>query len=223
MARPGTARSTPSLRPGRAPARTRQQRGVRTEAAILDATIRLLTTRGIHGTSLDLLAEEVGVAKSSILWHFGSKEELLLRVVERVLEEVAEGPVKRILALPTFEERADAAWDFFASHLRGRHAGLRRVVLYLIFECVEDRPELRSRLQHLYRRIREMYEVGLEGIVADPERRRRIAIATVATFDGIFLQWLLDPAAIDLDALHDQLRAQAREGLLPHDKETSDG
>ncbi len=191
--------------------------------AILDATIRLLATRGIHGTSLDLLAEEVGVSKSSILWHFGSKEELLLRVVERVLEEVADGPVKRILALPTFEERADATWRFLPEPAPRRHAGLRRVVLYLIFESVEERPELRARLQQLYRRIREMYEVGLEGIVADADQRRRIAIATVATFDGIFLQWLLDPDAIDLDALHDQLREQAREGLLPHEKESADG
>ena len=74
---------------------------MRTEEAILQATMRLLATRGIHGTSLDLLAEEVGVAKSSILWHFGSKEELLLRVAERVLDEVARGPVQKILALPT--------------------------------------------------------------------------------------------------------------------------
>src|SRR5690349_8604575 len=72
------------------PARARQERGVRTEEAILEATLKLLSTRGIHGMSLDLLSDEVGVAKSSILWHFGSKEELLLRVAERVLEEVAD-------------------------------------------------------------------------------------------------------------------------------------
>ena len=52
---------------------------MRTEAAILEATLRLLATRGVHGTSLDAVAEATGVAKSSVLWHFGSKEELLLR------------------------------------------------------------------------------------------------------------------------------------------------
>src|SRR5882762_9471543 len=83
--------------------RARQQRGVRTEEAILNATLRLLAARGVQGTSLDLLADEVGVAKSSILWHFGSKEELLLRVAERVFEEIARGPARDILALPTLE------------------------------------------------------------------------------------------------------------------------
>src|SRR2546422_8628164 len=107
------ARALPAARPASAP-RGRQQRGVRTEEAILQATLRLLATRGIHGTSLDLLAEEVGVAKSSILWHFGSKEELLLRVAEHVLEEIARGPVAEILALPTLEQRTEATWRFFS-------------------------------------------------------------------------------------------------------------
>jgi hypothetical protein len=29
---------------------------------------------------------------------------------------------------------------------------------------------------------------------------------SVATFDGLFLQWLLEPEAVDLDALHRELR-----------------
>ena len=115
---------------------------MRTEEAILQATMRLLATRGIHGTSLDLLAEEVGVAKSSILWHFGSKEELLLRVAERVYDEVARGPVQKILALTSFEERAEASWRFFSETLR-LNPELRRVMLYLI-----DRKSTRLNSSH---------------------------------------------------------------------------
>ncbi len=188
------------------PGRARQQRGVRTEEAILEATSRLLATRGIHGMSLDLLADEVGVAKSSILWHFGSKEELLLRVAERVVEDVARGPALEMLALPTLAERGDALWRFFGETLRQRPE-LRRLVLWLIFECVEERPELRTRLRQLYRSIREMFEAGLREAVPDAARRRRLAIITVATFDGIFIQWLLEPDAIDVEALHRELRA----------------
>jgi len=178
---------------------------VRTEAAILDATLRLLATRGIQGTSLDAVAEEVGVAKSSILWHFGSKEELLLRVAERVFDEVARGPVRQILELPTIEERDEATWRFFSQTLRER-SELRRLVLYLIFESVEGRPELRARLQQIYRNIRELYERGLRGVGEDEGQRRRMALISVATFDGLFLQWLLEPEAVDLDALHTELR-----------------
>ena len=178
---------------------------MRTEEAILEATLRLLATRGIHGMSLDLLSDEVGVAKSSILWHFGSKEELLLRVAERVLEEVARGPAQEMLALPTIEERADAAWRFFERTIREKPE-LRRLVLWLIFDCVEERPEMRTRLQQLYRSIREMFERGLREVVADAAQRRRLAIITLATFDGLFIQWLLEPDAIDVEAIHSELR-----------------
>jgi AcrR family transcriptional regulator len=168
----------------------------------------------VQGTSLDLLAEDVGVAKSSVLWHFGSKEELLLRVAERVFDEVARGPVQKILDLPTYDERAEATWRFFSETLRERPE-MRRLMLYLIFETADGRPELRARLRQLYRRIRELYEAGLRSVVPDSGQRRRLAIISVAAFDGIFLQWLLDPDAIDLEALHHELRGlseRAREG-----------
>jgi AcrR family transcriptional regulator len=206
-------RRSPSASPSKRPTRARQERGVRTEEAILEATLRLLSTRGIHGMSLDLLADEVGVAKSSILWHFGSKEELLLRVAERVVEDVARGPAQEMLALPTLAERGDALWRFFGETLRQR-SELRRLVLWLIFECVEERPELRTRLQQLYRSIREMFEAGLREVVPDAARRRRLAIITAATFDGIFIQWLLEPDAIDVEALHRELRALSEPGRL---------
>ena len=200
----GRAQAASAARAKPAAARIRQRRGVRTEAAIVDATLRLLAVRGVHGTSLDAVAEEVGVAKSSILWHFGSKEELLLRVVERVFDEVARGPVRRILELPTLEERGEATWRFFSETLQ--RPELRRLILYLVFESVEGRPELRARLQQLYRGVRELYEVGLRGAVPDAGERVRLAMMTLATFDGLFLQWLLEPDAVDLDALHAQLR-----------------
>jgi len=215
-----TASRAGSPAPGSAtPPRVRQGRGVRTEEAIIEATLTLLAARGVHGTSLDMVAETVGVAKSSILWHFGSKEELLLRVAERVLEQVARGPVQEILALPTIEARAEATWRFFSETLKQRPA-LRRVLLYLIVETVEQRPELRTRLQQLYRDIRAMWEAGLRSAIADPGKRRRLAVISIAALDGIFLQWLIDPDAIDLESLHGELRElseQARRGRTRRD------
>jgi len=197
--------AAPQDLPGRRRARGRQRRGVETEGAILAATQKLLATRGIRGTSLDLVADEVGVSKSSILWHFGSKEDLLVRVAEQVFEEVARGPAKDILALPTVEERGEATWKFFAKVLQSRPE-LKRLLLWLILESVEGRPELRARLRQLYENVRELYDVGLKSVIPDAAKRRRYAVISVASMDGIFLQWLLDPDAIDLEALHHDLR-----------------
>ena len=188
--------------------RVRQQRGLRTEEAILDATLRSLATRGIHATSLDSIAAEVGVAKSSILWHFGSKEGLLLRVAERAFEEVGKTRARDILSLPTLGERTQEVWRQYSETIRTRPE-LRRVVLYLIFESTEGRPELRARLQRLYRGMRELFAAGLRDLVDDPGQSHGLATLAIATLDGLFLQWLLEPEALDLQALQAQVRGMA--------------
>ena len=204
MMRKGTTTRAGATSTASRGARSRQGRGLRTEAAILDATLHSVATRGIHETSLDLIAAEVGVAKSSILWHFGSKEELLLRVAERALGVIEQGPAREILAQPTFRERVEAWWRFF-SDVVSHHPEVRRVVLYLIFAS-ENRPELRARLQQLYHTMRTLFAAGLRDVVAEPQQRLQLATLAVAALDGVFLQWLLDPSAVDLQLLHRQVR-----------------
>jgi len=80
------------------------------------------------------------------------------------------------------------------------------VVLYLIFESAEGRPGLRARLRNLYRSMRDLFADGLRGVVPDEAQRRRRAAVALASLDGLFLQWLLDPESLDLEALHQEMR-----------------
>jgi AcrR family transcriptional regulator len=58
--------------------RRRRSDGERSRTAILDEAARLATVEGIGGLSLGRLADEVGMSKSGLFAHFGSKEELQL-------------------------------------------------------------------------------------------------------------------------------------------------
>src|SRR3954453_10050871 len=62
----------------------RKQRsdGLRSRGAILDEAARLATVEGIGGLSLSRLADAVGMSKSGLFAHFGSKEELQLATIE---------------------------------------------------------------------------------------------------------------------------------------------
>ena len=82
-----------SLRP-RAP----RSDGIRTRLAILDEAARLATVEGLDGLSLARLAERVGMSKSGLFAHFGSKEDLQLATVERataIFDEVVVRPAAR--------------------------------------------------------------------------------------------------------------------------------
>src|SRR3954464_7766673 len=63
-------------------ARRRRADGERSRAAILREAARLATVEGLDGLSLGRLADAVGMSKSGLFAHFGSKEELQLATVE---------------------------------------------------------------------------------------------------------------------------------------------
>src|SRR3954470_21562034 len=64
------------------PARRRRSDGERSRAAILREAARLATVDGLDGLSLARLADAVGMSKSGLFAHFGSKEELQLATVD---------------------------------------------------------------------------------------------------------------------------------------------
>lgn len=66
----------------------RRQRsdGARTHAAILEAATRLASIEGVQGLTLGRLATELGVSKSGLYAHFGSKEQLQLDTIDAAME-----------------------------------------------------------------------------------------------------------------------------------------
>src|SRR5215831_11024923 len=64
--------------------------GERTRAAILRAAASLATVEGLEGLSIGHLADAIGMSKSGLYAHFGSKQELQLATVdeaERIFDE----------------------------------------------------------------------------------------------------------------------------------------
>jgi AcrR family transcriptional regulator len=64
----------------------RRARGERTRRAILDRAVQIASVEGLEGLSIGRLAGELGVSKSGLFAHFGSKEELQLATVDAARE-----------------------------------------------------------------------------------------------------------------------------------------
>src|SRR3954465_7565834 len=64
------------------PARKRRSDGERSRGAILEQAAQLATVEGIRGLSISRLADAVGMSKSGLFAHFGSKEELQLATID---------------------------------------------------------------------------------------------------------------------------------------------
>jgi AcrR family transcriptional regulator len=85
----------------RSTSRRRRSDGERSRAAILREAARLATVDGLDGLSLARLADAVGMSKSGLFAHFGSKEELQLATVEAasaIFEELVIEPASEATA-----------------------------------------------------------------------------------------------------------------------------
>ena len=68
--------------PAQRPAVRRQAKGLRTREAILARAVDIASAEGLEGLTVGSLAEQLGMSKSGLFRHFGSKEELQLATVE---------------------------------------------------------------------------------------------------------------------------------------------
>src|SRR3954468_12917218 len=88
----------------------RRARGDSTRRAILGRAMQIASADGLEGLSLARLADDLGMSKSGLFAHFGSKEELqlsTLRAARRVFSDESVVPaqsrpegIERLLALP---------------------------------------------------------------------------------------------------------------------------
>jgi AcrR family transcriptional regulator len=94
-----------------------------TKAAIERAALELFSTQGYEKTSLREIAEQVGITKASLYYHYSSKQELLQHIVGTFFEEMLEV----LKAVPTVTWSAQNERELLTAYLdvvlRHRHTG----------------------------------------------------------------------------------------------------
>lgn len=165
---------------------------------ILAAADAAFARHGFRGASLATIAQEVGLSQPGLLHHFPSKEELLLEVLrlrhERQLEEVTR-------TVEETDSYAEALLELCASN--ARTPGLVRLFTVLAAESVDDDHPAHEGFRERYRSLRELVTSRFlteqrEGRLAADVDPETLAVQVVALFDGLQLQWLLEPDAVDM-------------------------
>lgn len=89
--------SSEAVRPA---ARARKAHGERTRRSILERAVDVASAEGLEGLTIGRLASEMGMSKSGLFAHFGSKEDLQLATVEE-----ARAVFIREVVRPAFEAK----------------------------------------------------------------------------------------------------------------------
>ena len=107
-----------AIRAAKARSEERFGQGERTRQAILKVAVDIASVEGLEGLSIGRLASELGMSKSGIFAHFGSKEELQIATVgfareifiDRVMRPALAGPP----GLPRLRRLCEAWFDYAA-------------------------------------------------------------------------------------------------------------
>jgi AcrR family transcriptional regulator len=83
----------------------RRVRGDKTRHAILARAVQIASTEGLEGLSLGQLAADLGMSKSGLFAHFGSKEELQLKTLRAARRIFYDAAVQPALDMPEGIER----------------------------------------------------------------------------------------------------------------------
>lgn len=86
-------------------------KGEQTQERIVERALRLATRDGLEGLTFSRLATELGLSKSGLFAHFGSKEELQLQVLKAAAQHFQENVLRPALTAPRGEARLHALFD----------------------------------------------------------------------------------------------------------------
>jgi AcrR family transcriptional regulator len=198
---------TPDPEGRRSRARGPYRNGIERRRQLVDAAWTLFARHGYAQASLRDIAAEVGVSPAGILRLFGSKEELLIAVLERW--ELETDLLSDRVELGTGAEFFGAFGDLMRYHVE--HPGLIELFLQLCTEATDPDHPASTWVRERYDRIVASAAENLAtlqraaGVEVLPPAQRDLEVRWLfAAMDGLELQWIAEPA-VDLVGLSDAL------------------
>lgn len=168
---------------------------------IIDAAWEAFAASGYRGTSIAHIAERAGLTDAGVLHHFSSKEELLMTVLERRDARDQQRVADAIATTGSFSAALLALCE-------QNEATPAIVQLFTVMaaESVDTGHPGHAHFHARYRRLRRDGAVALRAGQARGEIDPAIDADVVATqlltlWDGLQVQWLLDPDEVDMVAV----------------------
>ena len=150
---------------------------------ILAAGREVMSRKGYRATTMDDIAEYVGVSKAALYQYFGSKDELVIEIVKAFPEQIREKTMAMYPAATPFDAWV-AVLDFYLENNEEQNA-----LFFELLSLIPRNPDIAKSFSGNTQFILEKVTVG----VAEQQRRglfagsdpRTVAIAIMSLFHGL--------------------------------------
>lgn len=182
---------------------------------LIEAAARAFADKGYRQTTVADVADLAGISRGSIPWHFGSKEGLLLAVVEHIF----------VTTTRSFSDHHPPGPDGLAQLTEQVEAFTRQHLTKLLITLLLEALEPDSPIHHQYVELHTTMRRIIAAWVAQPHPECRLpdgttpddigTLALAATI-GIHQQWRVAPDRIDLHRAFQTLHRVLLAALAGH-------
>ena len=172
------------------------------QTRVMDAALRLIAEHGVSGTSLQMIADEMGVTKAAVYRQFKTKDEIVIAITERELATLEDA-----LEAAEAEGHGPRARDVLLDRMIDQAIERRGIVSALQFDPVIIR--LQAEYEPCQRFIERLY-AALLGKEAGVEARLHAAMLSSAISVAVMHPLLAD---LDDETLRTQLKQMTRRML----------
>ncbi|MGW5636381.1 TetR/AcrR family transcriptional regulator [Streptomyces sp. NPDC003832] len=201
-------------RPNRGPRTPRSAEAKARQREILHIAMDTFAARGYRNAPLQEIADRAGLTQAGVLHYFRTKSQLLTSVLElRDQTDIEQLGPDRPQGLEFLRHLVDTA------RRNAEREGMVRLYAVLSAESVTDEHPAQSYFRDRYAGLRAFVADALReaaGLPADDPRAEPAANAVIAVMDGLQVQWLLAPEAVDMSASTELVLNSLLAGLAPH-------
>ena len=163
--------------------------GENSRRKIIDSAWRLIGEIDSKSVTLDQIAGDCGISKSSILWYFGSKETLLLEVADGMFRDVEKTFIERCPPDSPPSERFEFFLDNYEEMLKAHPQAMNIFFSFAFNHAFQDK---------IYDKIREIYAWNREAFCEQFGLTEKQAVIMLGALNGIVIQAGFHPERIDI-------------------------
>lgn len=174
------------------PSSRKQEISEETRRRLVEAAYELAADGGSAAMSIQAVAERSQISRGSVAWHFGSKEGLLVAVVDDAFRWGIEFIAGRLASAtaPSIEVLIEANFA-----LMGQPKA--RIFSTILLEALAGDSPVRETYAARYVELRAVYADYLATLVPRSAKPDALAVALLGGTLGINIQYRLDPDAVD--------------------------
>lgn len=172
------------------------------QTRVLDAALKLIAEHGVSGTSLQMIADAMGVTKAAVYRQFKTKEEIIIAITEREMSRLEDA-----LEAAEAEGHGPCAREVLLDRMIDQAVDRRGVVTALQFDPVIIR--LQAEYEPFQRFIERLY-AALLGTEAGVEARLHAAMLSSAISVAVMHPLVAD---VDGETLREHLKDMTRRML----------